>query len=271
MADRRINFGESESDARYALEDDSGTGGDFRVLDVSGASPAELLRHDFGTSTFIFSQGIDLPDGTLPGADLVDGSVTSTQLGTDSVTDTELADASVDQAAIQTGAVSASELTDDSVTTAAIQTDAVTATELANDSVDTAAVQSAAITDSEIDLPSVVVENPLRPPIAELEDTESLEIPIYVPDTETLEVYRWGAWDASGAAATTSLDVELLDGSDTVQASANTANSQNKTTPVASHTNSSGSASTFKIRALNGTGSAINSPGVGLVAGFVVI
>lgn len=128
-----------------------------------------------------------------------------------------------------------------------------------------------AVTDTEADLPAIVVEDPERQFIARLDDTESIEIPVRVPDTQTLEVYRWGAFDASDGTAPAGLTVELLDGADTVQVSANTANNQSKSTPVASHSNTSGSASIFKVRAKNGTGAAINSPGVGMVAGFVVV
>ena len=125
--------------------------------------------------------------------------------------------------------------------------------------------------DIAVDLPAVVVDHPERPPIAELNDTQSIEIPVRVPDGSTLEVYRWGAFDASDGTAPTGLTAELLDGGDTVQASENTANTQNRSSPIASHSNSSGSASIFKLRAYNGTGNAINSPGVGSVFGFRVV
>jgi hypothetical protein len=115
-----------------------------------------------------------------------------------------------------------------------------------------------------------VVEYPQRFDITALDDTESREIPLLVDDTETLEVYRWGAFDASDGTAPTGLDVELVDGNDTVQASANTVNDQSTSTPVASFTNSSGSTSVFKLRVNNTTGSAINSPGVGANFGWQI-
>jgi hypothetical protein len=115
-----------------------------------------------------------------------------------------------------------------------------------------------------------VVEYPQRFDITALDDTESREIPLLVDDTETLEVYRWGAFDASDGTAPTGLGVELVDGSDTVQASANTVNNQSTSTPVASFTNSSGSTSVFKLRVNNTTGSAINSPGVGANFGWQI-
>lgn len=116
-----------------------------------------------------------------------------------------------------------------------------------------------------------IVDHPDRPPIARLDDTESIEIPIRVPDKSTLEVYRWGAFDASDGSAPAGLTAELLDGSDTVQASENTANNQSMSSTVASNQNTSGSASIFKLRAKNGTGSAINNPGVGCVFGYRVV
>lgn len=143
--------------------------------------------------------------------------------------------------------------------------------DLASGSVGSGEVIDGSLTDADLDLPAIVVEDPERQFIARLDDTESIEIPVRVPDTQTLEVYRWGAFDASDGTAPAGLTVELLDGADTVQVSANTANNQSKSTPVASHSNSSGSASIFKVRAKNGTGAAINSPGVGMVAGFVVV
>ena len=62
---RRINFGESESDARFAIEDDSDTGGDLRILDVSGASPVEIMRYDYSAGEWILAaplQAVDLLD-----------------------------------------------------------------------------------------------------------------------------------------------------------------------------------------------------------------
>jgi hypothetical protein len=119
--------------------------------------------------------------------------------------------------------------------------------------------------------PEYVVEYPDRFDITALDDGESREIPVQVADTETLEVYRWGAFDAADGTTPTGLDVELVDGSDTVQASANVGNNQSTSTPVASHQNTSGSESVFKLRVINGTGSAINAPGVGGQFGWVIV
>lgn len=127
------------------------------------------------------------------------------------------------------------------------------------------------VDDAAIDMASVVVEDPQPLPLAELSDGESIEIGVVVDDGETLEVYRWGAYDVFDGTAPTGLDVELLDGDDTVQASANTVNDQDKTTPVASQENTSGSQSVFKLRAKNDSGNAIEDPGVGAHFGYVVV
>ena len=128
-----------------------------------------------------------------------------------------------------------------------------------------------AIDASTLERSSLVVDDPQRLPIAELADGESIELPIPVADGETLKVYRWGAFDVSDGTAPTGLDVELLDGSDTVQVSANTADDQNTDIPVASYENRSGTKSVFKLRAINQTGSNMRSPGVGCHFGFQVV
>lgn len=120
-----------------------------------------------------------------------------------------------------------------------------------------------------------VVENPDRNRATELSDGDSIEIPIPVADGEALEVHRWGAFDASDHTAPTGLDVELVDGADVVQIAANTTNSQDTTTPVASLQNTSGGTEVFKLRAKNDTGSAIGDadgdPGVGAHFGYRVV
>ena len=124
---------------------------------------------------------------------------------------------------------------------------------------------------SGIDLPSVVVEKPEHLPIAELSDDESIELSVVVQAGETLEVYRWGAYDVGAESAPTGLDAELLDGGDVVQASENTIDSSDADTSIASHENTSGSVSVFKLRAKNDTGSAIDNPGVGSHFGYRVV
>ncbi len=110
------------------------------------------------------------------------------------------------------------------------------------------------------------------PPNALLEDTESVEITVAVPDGETLKVYRWGAYEVGGGTAPAGLQAQLLDGGDTVQASENTVDTESTdpAAPVASHTNSSGSASIFKLRANNATGNAYTTNGVGSHFAYIV-
>jgi hypothetical protein len=127
-----------------------------------------------------------------------------------------------------------------------------------------------AINASAIRQATLAVENPDRLPIAELGDGDSIELAIPVTNGGTLEVYRWGAFDASDGISSPGLVIELLDGNDIVQASANTANKQSKKAPVASYENSSGSESVFKLRARNATGDLISNPGVGCHFGYVV-
>jgi hypothetical protein len=117
-----------------------------------------------------------------------------------------------------------------------------------------------------VDSPNGMVQN------AVLDDGESTEVSIPVDDGESLKVYRWGAYKVTDGTTPTDLDVELLDGSDTVQATANTGDSESTdaSNPVASHTNSSGSTSIFKLAIANDTGSTIADPGVGGIFAFVV-
>jgi len=107
-------------------------------------------------------------------------------------------------------------------------------------------------------------------PTALLEDTESIEASVPVPHGESLKVYRWGAYKISDGTAPTGLQVQLLDGSDTVQASENTVNTEATGSPVASHGNGSGSLSIFKLRIDNGTGNAYTTDGVGGIFAYVV-
>jgi hypothetical protein len=122
-----------------------------------------------------------------------------------------------------------------------------------------------------IDYGNIIVDSPDRLPITELRDGESIEIAVRVNDGDTLEVYRWGAFDASNSMAPTGLDVELLDGNDTVQESENTPNSESDQTPAASYENDSGGPSVLKLRAINHSGNAIVNPGVGAHFGYVVV
>lgn len=131
----------------------------------------------------------------------------------------------------------------------------------------------------EVDIRAVhqtwLINNPQKLPLSELEDGDSIELGVLVEDGESLEVYRWGAYDAGNEEAPTGLDVELLDGDDTVQASANTVDESDVENPVASYENTSGSVSAFKLRAKNESGGTIPSeegePGVATHFGYRVV
>ena len=132
-------------------------------------------------------------------------------------------------------------------------------------------ISSNAVTHDTINIPTVLVEHPDRLPIAELRDGESIEIPVTVPGGGVLEVYRWGAFTVSSYSAPSGLTVELLDGSDTVQAFANTVDNRDPASPVVSSENVSSGVSVFKLRARNETGSPIDDPGVGCHFGYRVV
>lgn len=114
-----------------------------------------------------------------------------------------------------------------------------------------------------IDSPNGNIESAL------LENGESTSITARVADTETLTVYAWGAWKVGDGTTPSSLDVELVDQSGTVQASANTAWAEN-TAGVASYQNTSGSAKIYRLRISNGTGNNYTTDGVGGQFAFVV-
>jgi len=107
-------------------------------------------------------------------------------------------------------------------------------------------------------------------PTALLEDTESVEISVPVSDGKTLKVYRWGAYKISDGTAPTGLQVQLLNGGDSIQASENTVDTESVSSPVASHGNATGSLSIFKLRVNNGTGNAYTTDGVGGIFAYVV-
>lgn len=118
----------------------------------------------------------------------------------------------------------------------------------------------------------LVVDSPEVISNAVLANGESAELSVPVPDGETMKVYRWGAYKISDGSTPTDLDVELKDGSDTVQATANTTNNESTdpASPVVSHTNSTGSLSIYKLAVANDTGSEISDPGVGAMFGYIV-
>lgn len=109
-------------------------------------------------------------------------------------------------------------------------------------------------------------------PNSVLDNGESAEITVPVPDGETIKVFRWGAYKVSDGTTPADLDLELKDGADTVRATENTGDTESTdpAAPVASHTNNSGSVSIYKIAIVNDTGGTITDPGVGGFAAYVV-
>ena len=107
---------------------------------------------------------------------------------------------------------------------------------------------------------------------AELEDTESHEVPVTLAGTETLEVYRWGAYTVGDPpSAPAGLTAEIADASGTALTSESTTDTTQTGSPVASYENTTGGEVTVVLRAYNGTGGALDSPGVGMHFGFRVV
>jgi len=105
---------------------------------------------------------------------------------------------------------------------------------------------------------------------ATLDDTESHEVPVHLADGETLEVYRWGAYEvADPPNAPTGLTAEIADAAGTAQVSENTVNTQDTTAPVASYENTSTGTKTMVLRAYNGTGGTLSQ--VGMHFGYRVV
>jgi hypothetical protein len=131
------------------------------------------------------------------------------------------------------------------------------------------------IVDSQaIDRSSLSVNNPDRYQSAKLDDGSSYEVPVQVPAGATLSVYRWGAYDANTSSAPSGLNVELLDENDTVEKSANTADTQ-QDSPIVELENTSDQRTVYILRAKNDTGDTLggedDSRGVGMHFGYLVI
>jgi hypothetical protein len=125
-----------------------------------------------------------------------------------------------------------------------------------------------------LDRVSLVVSDPDRYAAAELDDQESYEVPIQLPDGHRLAVYRWGAYDANDNSTPTGLVVELLNEDDVVQASANTNDEYNLSEPIAWIGNQTGSMAVSILRVKNDTGSAIGDGdtdwGIGMHFGYLI-
>lgn len=125
-----------------------------------------------------------------------------------------------------------------------------------------------------INYPEVVVDNPDRYQAAELDDGDSYEIPVQVPNGHRLAVYRWGCYDADTNSAPSGLDVQLLDGGDLVREASNTVDEYSTDQPVASHQNDTGGPQSYILRGKNSTGNPIGDGdtdrGVGMHFGYLV-
>jgi len=107
---------------------------------------------------------------------------------------------------------------------------------------------------------------------AKLQDTESTEIPVPLPDKAHLDVYRWGGYKIADSTAPSGLVVQLLSDGDAVQTSENTIDNYSTVAPIASYQNTTGSPSICKLRVDNGTGNdyTADSGGVGAHFGYVI-
>lgn len=105
-----------------------------------------------------------------------------------------------------------------------------------------------------------------------LDNGDSAEIPVPVPDGEDIKVYRWGSYRISDSTSPNGLVVRLKEGDDTVNTSdgAIDKESTDPASPVAQHTNNTGSLSIMKLAVNNGTGSTIADPGVAAHFAYVV-
>lgn len=258
---------------------DIGSGGsgssytDEQAQDAVGTNYDTTLAYDDAAPSFgVADAGIDttqIATDAVTAAKIASGAVDTTQLATDAVTNAKVANNAVDSA----------EIVDDAVTAAKIAAGAVGSTQLDNEAVQDVAggLASSYLTyddaNDALDFDEIqhLVDHPDRAGVKLLEDTESYDISVPVPDGETLEVYRWGVWKVADYTAPAGLQVQLLDDSDTTQASANTTNNQATGSPVASLANSSGSASLYKLRITNGTGGALTTDGVDGHFGYRVV
>lgn len=104
---------------------------------------------------------------------------------------------------------------------------------------------------------------------SELSSSTAIKQPVSMADGETLTIYAWGVRDTDGNTPS-GLEVRLVDNSGTIQASANTAWTEN-TNGVTSWTNTSGGRVDAKLSVYNGTGTAYTDPdGVGAQFGYEV-
>jgi hypothetical protein len=119
-----------------------------------------------------------------------------------------------------------------------------------------------------LSLAEIAVHNPDSATTAALGDQDAIEFSYALAPGETLEVYKWGARKVADGSVPTGLEVRLLDGTDTVVASEETALTKSTDTPVASYENTGSSTKIVKLQAFNGTGTAIDTDGDGVGSEF---
>ena len=99
MSDRTINFGESESEATYQIQDtDSTGGGNFVVANDTNANTV-LLQYDPGTDTWEYAGDVDMNGGNVSGV----GTLTADSVNTDDTHTKRLANGLIHHAASYPG------------------------------------------------------------------------------------------------------------------------------------------------------------------------
>ena len=79
MSDRTINFGESETEATYQIQDTDSTGGGNFVVAKDTNANTVLLQYDPGTDTWEYAGDVDMNGGNVSGV----GTLTAESVNTD--------------------------------------------------------------------------------------------------------------------------------------------------------------------------------------------
>ena len=89
MSDRTINFGESETEATYQIQDTDSTGGGNFVVAKDTNANTVLLQYDPATDTWEYAGDVDMNGGNVSGV----GTLTAESVNTESATVTNEVDA----------------------------------------------------------------------------------------------------------------------------------------------------------------------------------
>ena len=81
MSDRTINFGESETEATYQIQDTDSTGGGNFVVAKDTNANTVLLQYDPGTDTWEYAGDVDINGGNVSGV----GTLTAESVNTEDV------------------------------------------------------------------------------------------------------------------------------------------------------------------------------------------